>query len=244
MSAIDHPCILFALGREATPFRRLCRLQKVPGPVPVHLGVSGSLSVVIVETGVGHGRMHKALDWLLKKPTLDNHLYQPRLVLSGGYSGALQAHLQVGDLVSASEVVSTDGRSWPAPRAAPAHVAAHRGRLLTVSGTVTDPGEKRELGRKHDALAVDMETAVVAEECSRHGVPFACLRAISDDVHTPLSPHLDRLIVNGRVSAWRLMTQTLRRPGIVVELWRLARNTRLAAHRLAGGLLEVLKSEP
>jgi hypothetical protein len=105
---------------------------------------------------------------------------------------------------------------------------------------VTDPGEKRALGERYGAAAVDMETAAVARACGRAGVPFGCVRAISDDVDTPLSPRLAALLAGGRVSPLRLLGQVARAPGLVGELWRLARQTRLAARQLGRALGELL----
>ena len=64
----------------------------------------------------------------------------------------------------------------------------HRARLLTTGQLIGNPEDKRSLGRKHEAAAVDMESATVARMCSRKGVPFGCVRVISDRADTPLSP--------------------------------------------------------
>src|SRR5262249_44188336 len=145
------------------------------------------------------------------------------------------------DIIVATEVVDEEGGSWPAswPGAIDSDIF-RRGKLLTVSRTIADPEEKLALGQKYDALAVDMETAVVGRMCSERGIPFGCVRAISDDVHTLLSPDLDHVIVNGEVSLWRLVTRLLRRPWLAAELWRLAKHTRLAADRLAAALRQLI----
>ena len=96
------------------------------------------------------------------------------------------------------------------------------------------------MGERHDALAADMETAAVARLCHKQGVPFGCLRAISDDWDTPLSPRLVGLLKGGRVAPLRLAGALARQPSLAGELWRLARQTRTAARRLALALGEVL----
>jgi hypothetical protein len=85
-----------------------------------------------------------------------------------------------------------------------------------------------------------MESAVVARRCAAAGLPFGCLRVISDDVQTSLSPKLLGLLAGGRVSVRRLLAALLGSPGMVAELWRLARDTRFAAGRLAVALGELL----
>jgi adenosylhomocysteine nucleosidase len=192
--------------------------------------------MLVLETGVGNRRMQAALDWLGQKPSG----YAPDLVVSAGYSGSLRDDLEIGDIIVASAVVDENGSSWPATW--PGEVVPfRRGRLLTVSRTIGDPNEEKALAARHDVVAVDMETATVAAMCSRHGIPFGCVRAISDDVHTPLSPELDAVIVNGRMSPWPLIAGVIRRPRLGVELWRLAKHTRLAADRLASALRQLLK---
>jgi hypothetical protein len=104
-----------------------------------------------------------------------------------------------------------------------------------VTELVSDPREKQRLGEKYEARAVDMETAVVAQLCQERDIPFACLRVISDDLNTPLSPHLVELLRQGRVSPSRLAWTVLRHPSLIRELWRLAEQTRYAARQLLAG---------
>ena len=95
---------------------------------------------------------------------------------------------------------------------------------------------KRSLGERFGAAAVDMESAALARLCHQRGVPFGCLRTISDDLDTPLSPHLGRLLRRGRVSPWRLALALARHPLMAGELWRLAGATRHAARQLSTAL--------
>jgi adenosylhomocysteine nucleosidase len=188
-------------------------------------------AILALETGVGLKRMEQALAWVFSQS------HSPQLIISAGFSGALRDGINIADIIVATEVVDENGGLWPARW--PGEISGHeyqRGKLLTVSRAIAEPGEKLELGRKYDALAVDMETAMVARMCSQRGIAFGCVRAISDDVHTPLSADLDHVIVNGKVSLWRLATRLVRRPWFAGELWRLARHTRLAADRLAVAL--------
>ena len=64
--------------------------------------------------------MEKALSWLLSGPPVDGVPYRPSLVLSAGFSGAVVAGLNVGDLILASEVCDADGvcrpATWPRRR--------------------------------------------------------------------------------------------------------------------------------
>jgi adenosylhomocysteine nucleosidase len=214
-----------------------------------------------VETGVGVDAAERALRWVFSNSG-------PADVVMTGFAGALVPELAVGDLLLATEVCDEAGARWPttsdsfssfsrdpqgsAPddKALPfgsrlnglSGVKISRGPLLTISGLVADPAEKQRLGQLHRCLAADMESAAVARLCHEHGVPFACLRAISDDAATGLSPGLARVLCGGRVSAWRLLTHLVRRPWGMGELLRLGRDTQHAARTLAMALVGWLKS--
>lgn len=236
----NDPCILFALPRERRPLRRRFATEAVLSRNPElrRLTAADGRAVCTMLTGVGDERMRDALAWLLNGPHVAGEIYRPRLLISAGFSGALHDDLRVGDLVLGTEVVAESGKRWSP--VTPESIVCRRGALLTAGRFVTRPEEKRALAERHGALAVDMESAVVAEMCGRHGVPFCCLRVISDDVHTPLSRHLDGIIVNGRVSSWALLRAMARSPRVIGDLWRLGKSTRLAADRLAEALLHLL----
>ncbi len=246
--AFTDPCVVFALRREAAPFLRgtFRPQQRFPGaPCRARFCGPSWLTVLVLETGLGPAAVEAALTWALGSPLFGNVPYRPKLVLSAGFSGALRPGLRVGDLVLATEVADLEGNRWPAPW--PGELPPGewrppltRGRLLTVPGLAGTPGAKRALGERHDALAADMETAAVARLCQKHEVPFGCLRVISDDWDTPLSSQLVGVLRGGRVAPLRLAAALARRPGLVGELWRLARQTRTAARQLAQALGEVL----
>jgi hypothetical protein len=75
-------------------------------------------------------------------------------------------------------------------------------------------------------------------------MPFGCIRAISDAMHTRLSGRLVELLAGGRVSALRLFGSLIVSPGIIKELFHLAQHTRLAASRLAQALESLLATRP
>jgi adenosylhomocysteine nucleosidase len=181
------------------------------------------------------------LTWLLSSPRIDDVPYRPSQIVSAGFSGAVVSGLRVGDLVVGDDVCDGEGVCRPAtwPVAAAPYP---RGRLLTVSHIVGRPEEKRRLGEQSGAVAVDMESAVVARVCAEAGVPFGCLRAISDDVDTFLSESLLTLLQGGGVNPARLLAALMRRPALIAELMRLGAHTRKAAKKLAVGLDELLGS--
>lgn len=245
--AFHDPCILFAMRRECRSFLREFPPQQRFRGAPCWARFCGPawLSVLTLQTGIGEARTEAALSWLLSRPVMGGVPYRPKLVLSAGFSGALREGFQVGDIILATEVATSDGRSWPAtwPAELPPgewRPRIHRGRLLSVHALITRPEEKEALGRAHQAVAVDMETAAVARACLQRDIPFGCVRVILDDLHTPLSPQLVSLVSGGQVSPLRAVTALLRSPGLAAELVRLASQSNYAAEQLGKALGELL----
>src|SRR5262245_33838485 len=215
----DDPCVLFALGRESQAFRREFRpTQRFPGaPCWARFCGPAWLSVLVMETGIGAARTKRALNWLLSAPKLGIIPYRPKVVISAGFAGSLHADYHVGDVILAKEVVDAAGTSWPTtwPMSLPHsewRPPLHRGPLTTVERIVAAPEDKKALAEKHAAIAVDMESATVARRCSERHMPCACVRAISDDLETPLSPRLAGLVAGGRVDVLRLLGVLIARP--------------------------------
>jgi hypothetical protein len=234
--AITVPYVVFALRRESMFFRRAFpHLRWFPG-APCRAQLCGPFAhpVLMLETGLGASAMAAALRWGLAEPRLGDQVFRPRFLLSVGFSGALRSAQHVGELILANEVVDLEGNCWKTlcPEVCSEMDSLPRGRLLTTSDLVSDPATKRRLGQRYQACAVDMESASAARLCQEYGVPFVCLRVVSDELRTPLSPHLVGLLRQGRASPLLLASKLIRHPTLLGELIRLARDTRLAARRL------------
>jgi adenosylhomocysteine nucleosidase len=192
--------------------------------------------MLVVESGIGLVRAQRALEWVLAEKG------RPSFLVMAGYAGGLQDHLRLGEVVVAQEIVDHEGHRWPTTWP-PASLAPDlpRVRLLTSPTLLGDPQEKRRLGQLHQAQIVDMEAAAVARFCTEHGISFACVRALSDDVNTALSPELVTLLAAGQVSIPQVLKALLLRPRLLGELINLGRHTRLASEKLAEGLQRLLR---
>jgi adenosylhomocysteine nucleosidase len=118
--------------------------------------------------------------------------------------------------VLAEEVVDQHGHAWrttwPTPMPEGQWTPTlHRGRLLTVDELTATPADKQQLAERHQACAVEMESAAFAVRCAAAGVPFGCVRAISDEAATMLSPALVSLLSGGISMARPLGPGTLAR---------------------------------
>lgn len=233
--------VLFALRRESAPF--VARLGERTilkgGPCAAWTGAGPSGQLLILETGVGAERTRRALDWLARTEAsqmASTSVGTAPRVIAAGFCGALAPSLRVGDVIDATEVIDEEGRRFltePSP-------ADRTVRLATVRHLVADPTDKSRLCDLLQVQAVDMESIHVAHWCAERGSPFRCIRAVSDEASSALSPHLVRLLAGGQVAPGKLATTLLCRPWLVPQLWRLGRHTRLAARNLAERLWRAL----
>jgi len=179
----------------------------------------------LVANGAGRGRASEALRAALVRQRFD-------AIVSTGFCGGLDPALEPGGIVAATEVSAVDyagRRRAEAPRTGRDFA---KGPLVTAGRVVLSAAEKAEL-RSRGFLAVEMEAAGVAAEVPP-GVPFYCVRAITDTAGETLRIDLNEARdALGRIDDVRVVRCALRRPlRGVPELWRLFRRSRLAAERL------------
>jgi adenosylhomocysteine nucleosidase len=113
-------------------------------------------------------------------------------IISIGIAGALAPGLPVGQWVVADAVL-VDGESLSTDPAWTSRLAARlpeaaRGVLLGVNAMVAEAMQKASLHSTTGAVAVDMESHIVARVARRHRLPFAAARVISDAAHHNLPP--------------------------------------------------------
>ena len=219
--ADELTAILFALDREAAPYRRLSGcVRRVDAPVPAWRDARGTLVLV---TGMGAGRSRAAFDWLIGA-------CRPARVISAGLCGSLVDAHRVGALIRPAAVFA----EGDPPR-------DHAGvGLVSVGAAVLGAAARGRLHAATGAAIVDMESATVQSGCARRGIAFDCLRVVSDDPIRPLPDELSVILVGERVRFGRLLSCLARRPSLGLDLVRLARHSRAACRLLARGLMEML----
>jgi adenosylhomocysteine nucleosidase len=232
--------VVCALPIELGAFLARCdRVRKYVGAQFVFRGgkYGGSkyaegIRVAVVESGTGFARARRATFALL-----DAH--SPKWVLSCGFAGALVPSMRVGDIVVADSIVDTHGQSLAIDVSFPPDPerGIHTGRLLTTDGIVRLVQEKRELGQRYSAVAVDLETLAVAQVCRETGTRFLAIRAISDDLSNDLPAEVLSLLgPTGTTRFGAAMGAIINRPYSVREMWQLRKAAHFAADRLAAFL--------
>jgi adenosylhomocysteine nucleosidase len=209
---IQPVLVCFALDGEARPLRK-----KFP---PV-----GQLKILI--TGMGQRNSRQAIQSALIED-------RPAFVLTCGLAGGLNPALEWGAIIYDAD----DGFPLtPALQLAGAKPA----RFHCAPQVAVTVQAKSELWHLHHADAVDMESAVIRQECRSRQIPSATVRVISDTANEDLPLDFNRFInADSRFNYAKILGAAMRRPTLIADLLRFQRRTQVAARLLAGTLVRVL----
>jgi adenosylhomocysteine nucleosidase len=169
------------------------------------------------------------------------------LVVSAGFCGGLDPRLRRHDLVMAERIVDLEGRELDVPKSLDLSALRlpgrpHVGRIVSADALVRRPADKRALGQRCGALAVDLESHAVAEVCRQAGIPCLVLRVVSDAVDDELPVEVAGL-ARQKTTAARFgaaFASVWNRPGSLKDMVRLKENALVASDRLAAFVAEAV----
>jgi adenosylhomocysteine nucleosidase len=154
-------------------------------------------------------------------------------LISFGIAAGLAWNMDAGTCAVGRNVVH-DGTSYAADPVWSGHIKRVLGvaELVTVAG-VDQPlrvqAEKKALHAETDAAAADMESHIVARLASRHGLPFAVIRAVADPVNRDIpQAAIAGMGAEGRINIGGVLVSLAKDPTGLRSLVRLAADTRLA----------------
>ena len=158
-------------------------------------------------------------------------------VISTGWAGALREDLAPGQALDVSAVI--DARTGerfvsavPLPDC-----------CLVTSPKVADAHGKLRLAETYSAALVDMEASAIARLAQMRGIPFYCIKGISDG-YTAKLPDFNRFISpEGHFKTLRFTLFALLRPSYWPALIRMGENSKRAARGIADSLLELLDKD-
>lgn len=155
------------------------------------------------------------------------------LVFSVGWAGALTAELAPGSAHNVAGVIDVQtGERFLCDAGA--------GDLwLATSPKVADQAEKRRLASSYGAALVDMEAAAVARLAGMRGIPFYCIKAVSDGFTEKL-PDFNPFMRNGNFEMARFVLYALLRPWYWPALARMGENSKKASQHIAESLYDFL----
>ena len=177
----------------------------------------------------------------------------PQLLVSVGVAGAVNADLEVGDVVAARNVCQLDqgllGSYHPLALLSEAawymaEQALQPRQARLFLGTAVTTAGSQFVGHQPEDMTnpvLEMETAGIARVAADRGIPLLSLRAISDGPRAPIPFDLGAAMdedYNLRVG--EIFKTLLSQPGMLRPLLRMGRNTRLAAGNAAIALVAAL----
>jgi adenosylhomocysteine nucleosidase len=187
----------------------------------IYEGTIGGKESVIVRTGIGEEKAALAAEYTLSH-------YPINLMISTGVCGGLNDKSKIGDFILYSAIKSDDETAnilnsdvnllstfeIKLTKVGQSHVA---GIGLTVKKVCTLPDFKRELGRRFNADAIDMESYALARIARNNNIPFIIIRPILDTVCEDLTV-LERVTTKYRVIPFHVFTYIFSHPGCIGQL--------------------------
>jgi nucleoside phosphorylase len=239
LKAESHPIRARLSGSAALSDSDLDGYQGRIAGVPVTLAVTGM--------GMRRSRISaaKAMDSLA---AID-------LVIASGVAGGLRGDLAVGQVILSEclvtcrdndfrpEQIIDSPSEWIGRFATgleASGISHAAGPTMTSRRPIMTAGDKRRAYlQSGGAISVDMESAAIALEAERCGLPFVCMRTILDTADEDVVG--TRLIdQNGRVRSLAAAKALITDPRMIISVVHLLRNLRLATNSLAAALEAIL----
>lgn len=175
----------------------------------------GAHEVLAVANGVGVRRAAAALKAGLA-------VFQPEGLASIGFCGALAPELELNDIVVATEVDDGETHYRAASLENP---RPYRAGLVRTSPRVAQTAADRRALHAAGATVVEMEASAVARCAQNQGIPFYCIKVVTDLAGENLANDFNKALrADGHFDTIILLQGTLRHPfARIAEFVRLAR---------------------
>lgn len=220
---------------ELKPFAdKLTGLRKLKWPVDfAYEGILGSRRILLGANGAGPELAAKVVETAIRA-AMAAELSSSRLeaVVSTGFCGGLDPVLRESQVVVATEVRSllTKERYECVP--IEGDIPFVSGPILSQNRVANDNEAKRELFAC-GGIAIDMEADGVAARTKRAGLPFCCIKVISDRADESFPFDLNRMRSGeGRIARGKIVVHALVHPTVWPRLRGLKRRTEDAAKAL------------
>ena len=233
---------------ELKPFAQLLTgVRKLNWPVDYAFeGILDGKRMLLAANGAGPKLAAHVVETALRA-AMAAELSSSRLeaVVSTGFCGALDDSLALSDIVVADKVIcpeETDVFDCAPINTSTPHAS---GTVLSQNRVANTAEEKRKLGGL-GAVAVDMEAGGVARRAKRAGLPFCCIKVVTDCAHDSFPFDVNGMRTpEGRIARGKILIHALARPALLPALFKLKRCTENAAMRLGDFLASCrIVSEP
>ena len=177
-----------------------------------------------VSNGAGAHHAAAAVDGALRD-------FRPDAIVSMGFCGALDPALRITDIVLGATILA-DGATFAA--LSPVTAAPRRtGAVFSLDHVASTAVEKRKL-HATGAIAVEMEAAGVAQRAHTLGLPFFCIKSVTDLADETMANDFNKVLrSDGHFDTMKILALSLRRPWVrLPELVRYRQRCGLAARSL------------
>ena len=232
LGVVDTPsnsrpiAFICAMTMEIKPLIEKLSLEKaqIAGLV-VQSGRLGDRAVVATVTGMGTKLATEGTTRLLDAIPIGR-------VVVVGITGAVDDVTPIGTLVLPEVVV--DSATGAEHRPVPLGKGTPRGKMWTGDKLLTDLDVISGL-RAQGVVALDMETAAIAEVCEQREVPWSVFRAISDRATDgTVTEEVFRLgNMDGTPNKQAVARYFVKHPGSIPRMARMAKDAKLAADTAA-----------
>lgn len=172
----------------------------------------------------------------------------PELLISVGFGGAVLPGLAVGDTVAAEQVLHCHGNDlepvdvgFYGRNSTADSLGIRRGAFISSDGILNKRELASHLGQGINNPMVEMESAAVARVAASLGIPFLGIRVVSDPWDEELEFSIHEFCDDSmRIRPNKVLATILKRPRIIPQLIRLARNSHIAARSLTKTMKELL----
>lgn len=160
-----------------------------------------------------------------------------RAVFSIGLCGGLNPAFLDAQLIAASSVSDVTGREMYSAEPFQTNQFIKAGLVFSGDRVICTVEEKQSL-RQLGGDVVEMEAAGVASQAKAFGVPFYCVKAVSDRADESLSFDMNEMRTSeGRFSRGRIIRYALTHPWVLPGLFRLKRRSEQASEALGDFLV-------
>jgi adenosylhomocysteine nucleosidase len=233
---------------ELKPFADLLTgLRKLKWPIDYAFeGIWEGRRIMLAANGAGRKLAERAVEVAIRAVTAAE-LSSSKLdaIVSTGYCGALDPSLRECRIVVATQVVDlARNESFPCAPVMTDNGECAFGVVVSQDRIACDVAEKT--GLSAHGIAVDMEAAAVAARAKRAGLPFSCIKVVSDRLDESFGVDLNEMrTTEGRIARGKISLYAITHPKLIPELLRLRRRTSDASKFLGDFLVSCrISSEP
>jgi adenosylhomocysteine nucleosidase len=217
----------------------LTGLRKLSWPIDyAYEGVHEGRRILLAANGAGPKLAEKAVEVAIRAVTAaDLSSSKLEAVVSTGWCGALDPALKEKQILIGTEVLSqADGEHYECVGVDVAGTAGKpfvSGPIVSRDRIAVTAKEKNDLRVESGALAVEMEAAGVAARAKRAGIPFCCIKVVSDRAEESFVFDLNSMRTSeGRIARGKIIVHAVAHLNLVPGLLRLKRRSEEAAQAL------------